>query len=146
MYTNLLTNIKNDLRRFDKVKISEIVVSEAIIKTYADRLLSSLATDVAIVGGGPAGLMASYCLAKNGIKAMPIFLLNEKNIVHSGSFPEFDILNKKLKLLLAEDNYSWFTILYRIINAIPYLIDHYEYFMSAGKSCGIRYHDKFSDE
>ncbi len=52
------------------MKISETTVSEAIIKTYTERFLSALKTRVAIVGGGPAGLMASYVLAKNGIKAV----------------------------------------------------------------------------
>ena len=84
-------------------------------------------------------------VTKYGIKSMPIFLFNEKNIIHSGSFPDFDVLENKLKLMLAENNFSWFTIIYRIVNAIPYLIDHFEYFMSAGKSCGIRFHDKYSE-
>ena len=31
-------------------------------------------------------------VTKNGIKSMPIFLLNEKDIIHSGSFPEFEVI------------------------------------------------------
>ena len=39
-------------------------------------------------------------VTKNGIKSMPIFLLNDKNIVHSGSFPDFDVIENKIPLEL----------------------------------------------
>jgi len=48
--------------------IKEIKVTEAIVKTYTERLLNSIDLDVAIVGGGPAGLMAAAVLAENGAK------------------------------------------------------------------------------
>ena len=48
--------------------IDEIKVSRLIIKNYADKLTSNLSCDVAIVGGGPAGLAAAYYLAKGGAK------------------------------------------------------------------------------
>jgi thiamine thiazole synthase len=50
------------------VEIRETLVSEAIIRTYEERLLAALDSTVAVVGGGPAGLMAAIRLASKGIK------------------------------------------------------------------------------
>ncbi|MDZ7391452.1 MAG: sulfide-dependent adenosine diphosphate thiazole synthase [candidate division KSB1 bacterium] len=50
------------------MEINETVVSEAIIRTYEERLLAALQSTVAVVGGGPAGLMAALRLAAKGIK------------------------------------------------------------------------------
>lgn len=50
------------------MSINEVTVTEAIIKTYTNRFLNSLNLDVAIVGGGPAGLVAAKVLAENGAK------------------------------------------------------------------------------
>jgi thiamine thiazole synthase len=46
----------------------EQIVSTGIIDSYFRKLKESLSVDVAIVGGGPSGLVAAYYLAKNGIK------------------------------------------------------------------------------
>ena len=46
----------------------EQIVSAGIIESYFRKLKESLSVDVAIVGGGPSGLVAAYYLAKNGIK------------------------------------------------------------------------------
>ena len=37
----------------------ERTITEAIIKSYADKLLDAINCDVAIVGAGPAGLVAA---------------------------------------------------------------------------------------
>ena len=46
----------------------ETPVSKGIISTYFDKLQSNLDLDVAIVGGGPSGIVAAYYLAKAGLK------------------------------------------------------------------------------
>jgi thiamine thiazole synthase len=46
----------------------ETQVSKGIISTYFDKLEKNLELDVAIVGGGPSGIVAAYYLAKAGLK------------------------------------------------------------------------------
>ena len=46
----------------------ETQVSKGIISTYFDKLHRNLQLDVAIVGGGPSGIVAAYYLAKAGLK------------------------------------------------------------------------------
>ncbi len=48
--------------------LDERIISKAIIERYMNKLLDYLETDVAIVGGGPAGIVCGYYLAKNGVK------------------------------------------------------------------------------
>ena len=43
-------------------------VSHGIISTYFNKLERNLDLDVAIVGGGPSGIVAAYYLAKAGLK------------------------------------------------------------------------------
>ncbi len=46
----------------------ETKVSSGIIQTYFDKMQQCLDLDVAIVGGGPSGIVAAYYLAKAGLK------------------------------------------------------------------------------
>ncbi|MGM0788389.1 MAG: sulfide-dependent adenosine diphosphate thiazole synthase [Thermodesulfobacteriota bacterium] len=48
--------------------LDEIVITRAIIDRYHEKLTDNLETDVAIVGGGPSGLVAGYYLAGAGKK------------------------------------------------------------------------------
>lgn len=46
----------------------ETQVSAGIISTYFEKMQDCLDLDVAIVGGGPSGIVAAYYLAKSGLK------------------------------------------------------------------------------
>jgi len=46
----------------------EQIVSAGIVDSYFQKLKANLSVDVAIVGGGPSGIVASYYLAKKGFK------------------------------------------------------------------------------
>lgn len=46
----------------------ETKVSQGIIGTYFEKMQRNLNLDVAIVGGGPSGIVAAYYLAKAGLK------------------------------------------------------------------------------
>lgn len=46
------------------MKLDEIIITEAIIETFTKKFRDYLSSDVAIAGGGPAGLIAAYYLAK----------------------------------------------------------------------------------
>lgn len=48
------------------MKLDEIKISRAIIESYSKKLVSALDVDVVIVGGGPAGMVCGYYLAKAG--------------------------------------------------------------------------------
>lgn len=53
-------------------KMKEIEISRVIIEQYTKRLSEHIESDVVIVGAGPAGLAASYYLAKAKIKVTVI--------------------------------------------------------------------------
>ncbi len=52
------------------MELNEVIITKAIIDRYYEKLSANLETDVAIVGGGPSGLVAGYFLAKGGKKTV----------------------------------------------------------------------------
>ncbi len=60
--------------------IDETIITEAIVKEWTSKFLDGLRCDVAVVGGGPSGLTASYYLAKKDFKVCLI----EKNLSLGG--------------------------------------------------------------
>lgn len=58
------------MKRF--AKVSEGDITSAIVKDFCEEFLNNVRTDVAIIGGGPSGLMAGAKLARNGIKVVII--------------------------------------------------------------------------
>ncbi|HAV42852.1 TPA: ribose 1,5-bisphosphate isomerase [bacterium] len=52
------------------MKLDDIVISQAIVESFTKDLVDYLEVDVAIAGGGPAGMTAGYYLAKQGKKVV----------------------------------------------------------------------------
>jgi len=51
-----------------RMKLDEQIISRAIIERFTEKWVNHLQVDVAIVGGGPSGLVAAYYLADKGRK------------------------------------------------------------------------------
>ena len=48
--------------------LSEITITKAIVERFFHKFIECIDVDTAIVGAGPAGMVASYFLAKAGRK------------------------------------------------------------------------------
>ncbi|MFZ5905800.1 MAG: sulfide-dependent adenosine diphosphate thiazole synthase [Nitrospirota bacterium] len=52
------------------MELDEVIITKAIVEQFCRKLTAHLETDVAIVGGGPSGLVAGYFLAGAGKKVV----------------------------------------------------------------------------
>ena len=52
------------------MKLDDVKITKAILDRFHAKLTENLETDVAIVGGGPAGITAAYYLSKAGLKTV----------------------------------------------------------------------------
>ena len=52
------------------MKLDDITITKAIVEGFSKKLIDNLESDVAIAGGGPAGMVAAYYLAKAGKKVV----------------------------------------------------------------------------
>jgi len=50
------------------MELDDIIISKAIVEEFMNDFMDYMDIDVAIGGGGPAGLTAGYYLAKAGLK------------------------------------------------------------------------------
>ena len=50
------------------MEIQETIITRAIVETFMKKLSDAAELDVAIVGGGPSGLVAAHGLASVGLK------------------------------------------------------------------------------
>jgi thiazole biosynthesis enzyme len=51
------------------MQLDDVIITRSIIEAYTAKLLDSLEPDVALVGAGPANMVAGYYLGKAGVKA-----------------------------------------------------------------------------
>lgn len=65
-HDNIYVLRKGEIR--NTMEIDERIISKAIVERFYHKLMDHLEVDVAIVGGGPAGLVAGYYLARAGRK------------------------------------------------------------------------------
>ncbi len=87
-------------------------ISEIIINSYFDKLRRSLCSDVIVVGGGPAGLVASYFLVRAGLKTV---LVERKGSMGGGIWGGGMMFNtivvqKSAQEILKEFNVSYTTL------------------------------------
>ncbi|HNS25240.1 MAG: sulfide-dependent adenosine diphosphate thiazole synthase [Euryarchaeota archaeon] len=73
------------------MKLDDIIVSKAIVEGYMEDLLNYMEMDVAIGGGGPAGITAGYYLAKAGLK---VALFEKKLTIGGGMWGGGMMFNK----------------------------------------------------
>jgi thiazole biosynthesis enzyme len=52
------------------MELDEVIITKAIVERFCKKLTAHLENDIAIVGGGPSGLVAGYHLARAGKKVV----------------------------------------------------------------------------
>lgn len=103
--------------------LDEIKISRAIIESYSNKLVRALDADAAIVGGGPAGLVCGYYLAKAGRK---VVLFERKLSIGGGMWGGGMMFNEIVVQEPAKDILDEFGIKTRLYEKGYYLSDSIE--------------------
>jgi len=103
--------------------LSELTISKAIIKTFMEKLEEHLETDVAIVGGGPSGLVAAYYLAKRGFK---VSLFERKLSIGGGMWAGAMFFNQIVVQEMGREILEEFEVSYREFEPGYYVADAVE--------------------
>lgn len=105
------------------MKLDEIKISKAIIETYNEKLINALDVDVAVVGGGPAGMMCGYYLAKAGKR---VVLFERKLSVGGGMWGGGVMFNEIVVQAQAKDILDEFGIRSKLYEKNCYTADAVE--------------------
>jgi thiamine thiazole synthase len=119
----IVLGIQRRLKRRNEMKLDEIKISRAIIESYKEKLLESLDVDVAVVGGGPAGMACAYYLAGKNIK---VVLFERKLSVGGGMWGGGIMFNEIVVQEEAREILSEFGIRTRVYEEGYYMADSVE--------------------
>jgi len=103
--------------------INEITISKAIIESYLRKFLESIECDVAVVGGGPSGLVASYYLAKAGFN---VVLFEKRLSLGGGIWGGGIMFNKIVVQTSALEILNEFGVNYEMYDDNHYIVDAIE--------------------
>ncbi len=103
--------------------LNEVVISQAIIESYMKKLKEHLEVDVAIVGGGPSGLVAGYYLAKEGFK---VSIYERKISIGGGMWAGAMFFNEIVVQEMGREIFDEFGVNYKEFKPGYYLADAIE--------------------
>ncbi len=103
--------------------LNEVVISQAIIESYMKKLKEHLEVDVAIVGGGPSGLVAGYYLAKEGFK---VSIYERKISIGGGMWAGAMFFNEIVVQEMGREIFDEFGVNYKEFKPGYYLADAVE--------------------